>query len=94
LTESFCSTDPQIASDFAKATFFSDNRDDLHKLQVPSLLLQCSDDLIAPLEVGKYMHENLPNSTLRFMKAKGHCPHMSEPEETINMIKEYLQQRA
>ena len=91
LTESFCSTDPVIANQFAKATFLSDNRQDLHKLKVPSLILQCSDDLIAPQVVGEYLKENLSKSTLRLMKAKGHCPHMSEPEETISIIKEYLE---
>jgi len=90
LTESFCSTDPVIARQFAEATFFSDNRDDLKKNKIPSLILQCSDDIIAPLEVGNYLAKNLPNSTLRVMKATGHCPHMSEPEETITLIKEYL----
>lgn len=90
LTESFCSTDPVIASQFAKATFFSDNRDDLAKLKTPSLILQCFDDIIAPLEVGTYLHQNLPQSELKIMKAKGHCPHMSEPEETIKLINEYL----
>ena len=90
LTESFCSTDPIIANQFAKATFFSDNRIDLPKLTIPSLVLQCSDDLIAPLEVGDYVHNNLPQSTLSIMKARGHCPHMSEPEETILLIKNYL----
>lgn len=90
LTESFCSTDPVIANEFAKATFLSDNRIDLPKLRVPSLILQCSDDIIAPLEVGNYVHNKLPQSTLNVMKAKGHCPHMSEPEETILSIKSYL----
>ena len=90
LTESFCSTDPVIASQFAKATFFSDNRNDLSKLEIPSLILQCSDDIIAPLIVGDYLHRNLSDSTLQVMKAKGHCPHMSEPEETIMLIKDYL----
>jgi sigma-B regulation protein RsbQ len=94
LTESFCSTDPIIASEFAKATFFSDNRADLSKLQVPALVLQCSDDLIAPKEVGEYLHKNLPKSTLRIMKATGHCPHMSEPKETTDLIKDYLLLRA
>lgn len=94
LTESFCSTDPLIARQFAEATFFSDNRHDLNKTKVPSLILQCSEDIIAPLEVGDYLNRNLPNSTLRVMKATGHCPHMSEPEETISLIKEYLTQAA
>lgn len=87
LTESFCSTDPVIANQFAKATFFSDNRKDLAKLQTPSLILQCSDDIIAPLEVGDFLHQQLRNSTLRVMKATGHCPHMSEPGETISFSK-------
>lgn len=90
LTESFCSTDPVIARKFAEVTFFSDNRADLNKLKVPSLIMQCSDDLIAPTEVGEYLQKNIPNSTLRVMKATGHCPHMSAPEETIAIIKEYL----
>ena len=91
LSESFCSTDPLIASQFAKATFFSDNREDLSKLRTSSLILQCSDDIIAPLSVGDYLHHNLSNSVLKVMRAKGHCPHMSEPEETISLIKEYLE---
>ncbi|MBD0332578.1 MAG: alpha/beta hydrolase, partial [Chitinophagaceae bacterium] len=90
LTESFCSTDPIIARQFAEATFFSDNREDLKKTRVPSLILQCSEDIIAPVEVGEYVSKNLVNSTLRVMKATGHCPHISEPEETISLIREYL----
>jgi len=90
LTDSFCTTDPVIARQFAEATFFSDNRKDLQKNKVPSLILQCSDDIIAPIEVGEYLSKNLANSTLRIMKATGHCPHMSEPEETVSLIKEYL----
>lgn len=90
LAESFCSTDPVIARRFAEATFFSDNRKDLHKTKIPSLILQCSQDIIAPLEVGEYLSKNLSGSTLRIMKATGHCPHMSEPAETISLIQEYL----
>jgi len=90
LTESFCSTDPVIARQFAEVTFFSDNRKDLNKVKHPSLIMQCSNDLIAPLEVGQYLSDSLPGSTHKVMKATGHCPHMSAPEETIQLIKEYL----
>ena len=90
LTESFCSTDPVIARRFAAATFLADNRADLKGVSVPSLILQCSDDMVAPEEVGRYLHGELAESTLRIMKATGHCPHMSHPEETIALIKEYL----
>jgi sigma-B regulation protein RsbQ len=91
LTESFCSTDPIIARNFAQATFYSDNRSDLPNVKVPSLILQCSDDIVAPLDVGNYMNATTPASTLRVMKATGHCPHMSHPEETIELMKDYLQ---
>jgi sigma-B regulation protein RsbQ len=91
LKESFCSTDPVIARQFAEVTFFSDNRKDLPKLQVPALIMQCSDDLIAPNEVGEYVKEKVPGSTLKVMKATGHCPHMSAPEETISIMQEYLE---
>jgi sigma-B regulation protein RsbQ len=90
LEESFCSTDPKIARRFAEVTFYSDNRKDLAKLKVPSLVLQCSDDAIAPDEVGEYVHRSLPLSTFRKMEAIGHCPHMSHPEETVQLIKEFL----
>ena len=90
LQESFCSTDPEIARRFAEATFFSDNRDDLRRVTVPSLIMQCSDDAIAPLAVGDYLDRHLPGSTLRVLQATGHCPHLSHPEETIAVMKEYL----
>jgi sigma-B regulation protein RsbQ len=90
LEASFCSTDPDIARRFAEATFYADNRADLSKVKVPALVMQCSDDAIAPLSVGEYTHRNLPGSTFRVMTATGHCPHMSHPEETIRVIREYL----
>jgi sigma-B regulation protein RsbQ len=90
LEESFCSTDPRIARRFAEATFLSDNRGDLSRVTVPSLIMQCSEDAIAPSEVGEYLSRHLPHSTLRLLEATGHCPHMSHPEETIRVIKEYL----
>jgi sigma-B regulation protein RsbQ len=90
LTNSFCRTDPDIARRFAKATFLSDNRDDLHRVVTPSLVLQCSEDVIAPPEVGRYVHSHLKDSQLTILKATGHCPNLSAPEETIEAIKAYL----
>lgn len=92
LTESFCSTDPDIARRFAEATFFADNREDLARLRVPSLVLQCSEDMIAPDAVGEYVHRQLAGSAFRKLGATGHCPHMSHPEETIVAMREYLGQ--
>ena len=93
LTESFCSTDPEIARRFAEATFFADNRDDLPHVRTPALILQCSEDMIAPFEVGEYVHRQLAGSTFRMMEATGHCPHMSHPEETIAAIRQSLSAR-
>jgi sigma-B regulation protein RsbQ len=90
LTNSFCRTNPEIAKHFARVTFLSDNRSDLPKLKVPSLLLQCSDDLIAPESVGHYLHQHMAGSTLRILKATGHCPHLSAPAETIEAMRAFL----
>ncbi|MEI6949403.1 alpha/beta hydrolase [Paraflavisolibacter sp. H34] len=90
LADSFCSTDPVIARQFAEVTFFSDNRRDLPKLKIPALILQCSEDIIAPLEVGDYLQRHLPRGHLRVLRATGHCPHLSEPMETIDAIRDYL----
>ena len=90
LTSSFCSTDPDIARDFARVTFFGDNRDDLPKVSIKSLTLQCADDIIAPLAVGQYVYENTPGNQMVQLKATGHCPHISEPEETIQAIKTFI----
>ena len=90
LTNSFCRTNPEIAKQFAQVTFLSDNRKDLSMVQTPSLILQCSEDVIAPREVGEYVHRNIKNSIFHLMKATGHCPNLSAPEETIQAIEDYL----
>jgi sigma-B regulation protein RsbQ len=90
LANSFCRTDPEIARSFAEVTFFSDNRADLPRVQTRSLVLQCSDDAIAPLSVGEYVHRHLTDSQLVVMKATGHCPNLSAPEETIAAIRSFV----
>ncbi|TDC80789.1 alpha/beta hydrolase [Micromonospora sp. KC606] len=90
LTNSFCQADPAIARRFAQVTFLSDNRADLPKVTMPSLILQCSDDVIAPYEVGEYVHRNLPGSSLVLLKATGHCPNLSAPDETAAAIDAFL----
>jgi sigma-B regulation protein RsbQ len=90
LTNSFCRTDPDIARQFARVTFLSDNRADLPGVAVPTLVLQCSQDVIAPDVVGRYVHERIPGSTFTQLAATGHCPHLSAPEETIAAIRAFL----
>ena len=94
LTNSFCRTDPEIAKQFARATFLSDNRADLPRVRVPSLVLQCSQDVIAAREVGEYVHRHLPGSRLVLMRATGHCPNLSAPQETIDAMKSFLRPAA
>ena len=93
LTNSFCRTDPAIASHFARVTFLSDNRSDLQRVETPSLILQCSDDAIAPTPVGEYVHRHLPESEFVHLEASGHCPNLSAPQETIAAIKAFLANR-
>jgi sigma-B regulation protein RsbQ len=90
LQNSFCRTDPQIAKFFARVTFLSDNRADLRKVRTRTLILQCSIDAIAPFEVGDFVHREIPNSQLTVMKAAGHCPNLSAPEETISAMQAFL----
>jgi sigma-B regulation protein RsbQ len=90
LTNSFCRTDPAIARHFAQVTFLSDNRADLARVRVPTLVLQCSDDVIAPEPVGRYVHEQIPGSAFTLMRAHGHCPNLSAPAETVAAIQDFL----
>ena len=90
LTNSFCRTDPEIAKHFARVTFLSDNRADLANVKVPTLVLQCSEDVIAPRAVGEYVHAQIPGSRLLVLDATGHCPNLSAPAETIAAIRSFL----
>ena len=90
LTESFCRTDPSVAKAFARTTFMSDNRADLAKVTTPTLILQCSDDIIAPLEVGQYVQSQIIGSDLLVLDATGHCPNLSAPAEVTAAIRAYV----
>lgn len=90
LADSFCSIDPDIAKQFARVTFSSDNRQDLPLVKTESLTIQCSVDTIAPLSVGEYVHQVMPGNTLIVLDACTHCPHMSYPAETTAAIRNYL----
>ncbi|HET8719212.1 MAG TPA: alpha/beta hydrolase [Nocardioidaceae bacterium] len=90
LTASFCRTDPEIARRFAEVTFTSDNRADLPRVPVPTLVLQCREDAIAPVHVGQYVHEALPDSTMVLLDAVGHCPNLSAPEATTRAIADFV----
>ncbi|MFI7382570.1 alpha/beta fold hydrolase [Streptomyces sp. NPDC049813] len=90
LRNSFCATDPKMAYVFARTTFLSDTRDDLKGVRVPTLVLECTQDAIAPREVGAFVHAAIPGSTLVTLDATGHCPHLSAPEATNAAVVEFL----
>lgn len=90
LTASFCRTDPLIARGFAEATFLSDNRADLAHVPVPTLVLQCRDDAIAPMAVGEFVRDAVPDSTYVVLDATGHCPNLSAPDETATAIADFV----
>lgn len=90
LTNSFCRTDPKIAKHFARVTFLSDHRAELPLSTTPALILQCSDDFIAPCTVGEYMQRVMPNAELCIIDNVGHCPHLSAPDASTAAIKKYL----
>lgn len=90
LTNSFCRTDPDIARQFARTTFTSDNRPDLVRVTARTLILQCSDDIIASQAVGEYVHANIAGSELKILNATGHCPNLSAPQEVIDAIRAFV----
>lgn len=90
ISGSFCSTDPVAAKVFARATFFSDNREDLPKVKAPCLILQHRTDTLAPITVGEYVHAHLRGSTMKVLEVPGHCAHMSHPAQVADAIRDYL----
>ena len=90
LENSFCATDPVIAREFAKVTFLSDNRADLPAVAARTLILQCQEDMIAPVCVGEYVHAHIPNSEFKLLNATGHCPNLSAPDEVTAAIREFV----
>ncbi|MDH2425977.1 alpha/beta hydrolase [Sphaerisporangium sp. TRM90804] len=93
LTNSFCRTDPEIARAFARVTFLTDHRADLAKVGVPTLVVDCLQDVIAPPEVGAFVRDQIPGSRLVTLPATGHCPQLSAPEATIEAIASFAAHR-
>jgi sigma-B regulation protein RsbQ len=90
LTNSFCRTDPEIAKAFARVTFTSDNRADLTKVSVPTLILQCKEDIIASPEVGEFVHRQIPGSKMILLDATGHCPNLSAPKQVVSAVRAFV----
>lgn len=82
---------PDVAQAVARVIFTSDHRKDVPKLTTPTLVIQTSNDIAVPLEVGRYLHKNIKGSTLAHIDASGHLPHMSAPDEINSVIASFLQ---
>lgn len=93
LSQSFCSTDPEIAKHFAHVTFTADHRADLARLPLQTLIVQCSEDVIVPRCVGDYLRANLRSSMLRVIDNIGHCPHLSAPKAVAAAMVEFIDRR-
>jgi sigma-B regulation protein RsbQ len=90
LTASFCRMDPEVARQFARVTFLSDCRAELPAVRTPTLVLQCQQDVIAPVEVGQYVADSIPGARLVLLDATGHCPHLSAPDDTVAAVRDFL----
>lgn len=90
MSHRFCQNDPMIAKQFARVTFTADNRQDLPQVSTPCLLVQCAEDLVAPLEVGTYLLAAIPQATLVTLPISGHCPHVSAPLETLTVLQSFM----
>jgi sigma-B regulation protein RsbQ len=90
LSDSFCHNDPEIASHFAKVAFLGDNRDDIKKIEIETLIIQSGNDSIAPLQVGHYLHQNINLSRLNIIDTMGHTPHLCNPDLVIESIKNFI----
>lgn len=90
LIKTYTDENPVIMKNFAEATFLSDHRQDLPLVTVPSFIMQCSEDSVVPLQAAQYLQEHLPNNRFVLMNSTGHYPHLSNPEETIMLIKNYI----
>jgi sigma-B regulation protein RsbQ len=90
LTNAFCRTDPEIAKRFARVTFLSDHRAALPRVRPRCLVLQCAEDVIAPQEVGEFVHAQLPDSRYVLLDATGHCPNLSAPDKTVAAMTDFL----
>lgn len=85
-----CRIDPIIAEDFARATFLSDHREDCRAVSTPTLLIECSDDALAPSEVGLFVHEAIEGSQRVVLRATGHSPHLTSPDAVVETMRAFL----
>ncbi|MEW6491595.1 MAG: alpha/beta hydrolase [Cyanobacteriota bacterium] len=81
---------PDIAQAVSRVIFQSDHRAELPRLKIPTVILQASDDIAVPPEVGQYMANVIPHSKLIKINAKGHLPHLSAPDVVTSAIAECL----
>ncbi|BFM40314.1 alpha/beta hydrolase [Synechocystis sp. LKSZ1] len=93
LSEEFSRSLLKLRPDFALLIFSlimdSDYRQAVSQIRLPVLILQTKEDLFVPQSVGEYLHQRIWGSTLRLIPAKGHFPHMSNPQAVIEAISDF-----
>jgi len=77
---------PDVAARMAQFIFTSDYRALLPEIQTPVRLIHSRSDIAVPESVAHYMSEHIPNSSLRWINALGHLPHISAPEEVLEAL--------
>ncbi|PZR35818.1 alpha/beta fold hydrolase [Caulobacter segnis] len=87
---SVCRIDPDVAKDFARATFLSDHRADCGKVVTPTLLIERSEDTLAPPQVGAFVHAAIPGSRRVVLEAAGHSPHLTAPGAVVEAMRAFL----
>ena len=81
---------PDIAISVAKTVFQSDYRSELPKFGIETLILQSTDDIAVPQEVGEYLHAHLKGSKLINVNSTGHLPHISAPREVSKAVSDFI----
>ena len=88
--QSIAAMNPATALVVMRSILTMDHRRTLAQLAAPVLLLQPSDDVFVPAEVGAYLARTMRQCTLRTIDAPGHFPHMTTPNVVIDAIRDFL----
>jgi len=82
---------PDIAYALISAIFQYDYRWALPAVEHPVLIIQAENDIAVPLGATEYLHQNVKNSTLNYIKAEGHFPHITQSAEVSEAIASFLE---
>lgn len=67
-----------------------DLKPDLHKINVPTLIIVGRHDWITPVHASETIHRLIPGSRLEIFENSGHSPQLEEPEKFQQLVREFL----